>query len=206
MSVYQIVSLIDRLVGVLSTCFFVFLLFGFYPPSLAILSLVTVGIHESGHLFALFFIGKKAGRLKRRLNGFVLDCPSLSYEEERTVAVMGPLFNLFSAIIAYFLLPLAPGYLSDFAVLSLLTGLFNLCPVEGYDGERILSSFLSQKVSFTSAYAHKRAFSFLFILTFLFLSLYFLRERGEGYFVFGVFFYTFLSFLKNSRICEKTRI
>ncbi len=191
----------------LKTAFFVFVLFGFYTPSVAILSLFAAAVHEAGHLLSLYLLGKKVVGFERRLNGFVMECKTgLSYREERIVALSGPLANFLAAGIAALFLPLCPGYLADFIILFVLTGLSNLLPVEGYDGGRILASFLSERGDIEAAHRICRLFSLLFILVFLFLSLFVLLERGQGYFIFSVFFVSLLSFIRTAPICEKQSI
>ena len=75
---------------VLSGLFWILALFGFDEPEVAIISLVAVGIHESGHEIALFILKKPLRLPMPRSDGFRIKPRALlSYTEEIAVLSAG---------------------------------------------------------------------------------------------------------------------
>lgn len=104
-------------------------------------------IHELGHVFALYLLGKQPEQLTISITGCTISVYGLSYQEEIISAAAGPLMSLMSGLF-YQKFP-------DFAVISLLLGGFNLLPVEGLDGGRILSGILTLKAPRKSHLIHR---------------------------------------------------
>lgn len=96
-------------------------------------------LHEMGHLAAMLWLnvpvseicfygaGVKIVPKKRSLTG---------YGKEFAVLAAGPLANIIVFAAAYFLIG---GQAAVFGAVSLVTGLFNLLPLKGFDGGRMLS-------------------------------------------------------------------
>ena len=104
--------------------------------------LLAAAIHEAGHLLIARLLNIRLHRMELDLLGARLypALPLPSYRAEALLALGGPVFSLLTALLA--LLLDAP-VLQELTTASLSLGLFNLLPVEGFDGGRILCAVLS---------------------------------------------------------------
>ena len=117
------------------------------PPAYALFMLAATLLHETGHLFAFYLCGEPLPAFRGRQCGLLL-IPvgdSLSPRRELLICAAGPLFNLAACLT---LLPaLHTAALAEaafcFFALNLFTALFNLLPLSGFDGGRMLSASLS---------------------------------------------------------------
>ena len=97
-------------------------------------------LHETGHILALLFYGRKPKNIIFGFSGIRIetDSANLSYRQECFVALCGPLVNLI--FIIFFLI-------TDISQTALVinTGLFivNMMPVNSLDGGRFICSLLS---------------------------------------------------------------
>lgn len=117
---------------------------------------LAAGIHEAGHILAASALGIKIKEMRLDLIGASLMTSGIhSYRDERILCAAGPFFNLVGILFSYPLqrflisrsiLPQAAEYLGFFCVACLGLMLINLLPVRGFDGGRILSSFLSEYI------------------------------------------------------------
>lgn len=96
--------------------------------------LLAAGLHELGHYFVLRFMKKPPLAIVLSFSGARMETSSLSYSEELIAAAAGPAVSL----LLTFVFPLWPAL----AVYSLILGCFNLLPIPGLDGGRILSCLL----------------------------------------------------------------
>ena len=146
------------------------------PIGYALFLLSAILLHETGHIFAFLVLGEPLPSLVGRRLGLLLTPrrPFLSYGREIFICAAGPLFNLLAA--AALIPALRGGHATDahfcFFTFHLFTALFNLLPIEGFDGGRILFAVLS--LAFPQALAEKTsvAFSLLFTLVFYFTGIY----------------------------------
>ncbi len=92
--------------------------------------LAAAGLHELGHYLALRQMGKPPRAITLRFSGAVMDVDALSYREELWAAAAGPLVYLLTGLFC----PLLPAL----AFYSVILGCFNLLPIPGLDGSRIL--------------------------------------------------------------------
>lgn len=108
-------------------------------------TLIAATVHECGHLLA-------ARRLGVRLRLFELDVIGArlfpvgsipSYRAEVLLAAAGPLF---SVLLAVFLLPCGAPFAREVLAATCSLALFNLLPVEGFDGWRILGGILAPRL------------------------------------------------------------
>ena len=125
--------------------FTAFLLF-LEPTGYALFLLAAITLHETGHLFGFLLCGERLPAFRGRGFGFLMTPQGqlLSYKKELAIAAAGPLFNLAACLC---LVPaLRAGRAQDatfcFFALNFLTAGFNLLPIRGFDGERILSAAL----------------------------------------------------------------
>lgn len=112
-------------------------------PRLVLPFLGAVLFHELGHFLALCMMKKRPLWLSLTFVGASMETTVLSYRQTIWAAGAGPLFSLLLGL----LFPLTP-ILSAY---SLLLGLFNLLPMPGLDGGKILESFLYLHLSPSAA-------------------------------------------------------
>jgi Zn-dependent protease len=176
--------------------FWGFLLFAFDKSYLAILTILCALIHEIGHI-AFAFISVKEVTLKAVGNGFRIKLKTqTSYITEMFICIGGPLINV---IIFVFLIPLRNNdYISEFALINLLTALSNLLPIEGYDGYKILNCTLhlleipagENVLSWTS---------FLSCVILCFISLFLIMKIDYGYWIYFVFLVVIFKKIKSTQ-------
>ena len=102
--------------------------------------LLTVAVHELGHLFALQCLGVKSAALTLGLGGGVVDCQPLERRQLVIAALAGPL-----ASVLWGLLLLRPA--PEAALLSFAAGIFNLLPIPPLDGGTALGALTNQTVT-----------------------------------------------------------
>ena len=103
-------------------------------------AMIFSALHETGHILALLFYGRKPKNITFGFSGIRIetDSTSLSYKQESIVALCGPAVNLI--FIIFFLI-------TDVSENALVinTGLLivNMLPVKSLDGGRFIHSLLS---------------------------------------------------------------
>ena len=184
---------------VLPIFFWLFLIFGFDEPSMALWTIIAAVIHESGHI--IYIISKKKLRLNIRgvLSGFrIKTAASLSYDEEIRMYLSGPLANL----VFFVLFSILSCYLyKDFgfaAIINLATALSNLLPIDGYDGYHALMTLI-QKHDFGDRLINALSrISSAIIFLFAVFSLYFIDRQNGGYWIFLIFFSSMIKCIRKS--------
>ena len=103
------------------------------------LAVISAAVHELGHYAALAIFGAKPYLLRLELTGAAMyfDESRLSYGRELVAALAGPTAGLLLAFAAAFC---GAHTLSG---VSLILSVFNLLPIGGLDGGRVLSALLS---------------------------------------------------------------
>ena len=178
--------------SILPIIFWLSLIFGFDAPYIAILTIISAVVHELGHCTAIYLTTGIGGRVKGHSSGLrIRRNEALSYRKEIIILLAGPLVNLglFAILIPF---GRAHGYIGTFAIINLATGVSNLLPFEGYDGYGAICEALR---SLGRPELVKRLESFSFVLStgITFISLYLIERFGEGYWIFGLFFFAVLS-------------
>ena len=182
--------------SILPLVFWVFLIFGFDVPYIAILTIISAIIHEIGHISAIAFLCDRYEMPVGRIFGFrIKRSGSLSYKGECAILAAGPLINL-----AVFLLTLPfrsrlDGYIGIFGFVNFATAISNLLPVEGYDGYGIIEQALASK-NLTQSLKILDLFSFFICVMAIFISLYLIEKADSGYWIFAIFFAMMISKLK----------
>lgn len=179
--------------SILPIFFWLFLIFGFDVPYIAILTVIAAIIHESGHIAAISVLSANTEIPQGHISGFKIKrAHLLTYFEEGVILAMGPIFNLIAFAISLPFANLLDGYIGIFGIINLLTALSNLIPVEGYDGYGVLKQLCmaTGKFSLIKLLDH---ISFLFSVCATFFSLYVIDKFGSGYWIFGVFFAIMMS-------------
>jgi len=132
--------------------------------------------HECAHAFAAARLGYRLNRVVLMPYGAVIDgdLKSLSLKDELTVALWGPLANLFTAgffVALWWLYPTAYAFTDSACYASLSIALVNLLPAYPLDGGRILKSLLAaafESAGYPPVRAEKRSGAICRAITFSF--------------------------------------
>lgn len=156
-----------------------------YFPAL----ICSVTIHETGHIIAAKLKHIKLSEMKLSILGASLYPQNqlFSYSDEIILCIGGPLANLLSAVIC-----ISIGKMhSLFFMSSVALGVLNMFPIQGFDGGRILSAFLSIYFPPKTVDIICKAVSFVLLLIMWCLSVYFLLRSSATMtmFVFSTFMF-----------------
>lgn len=197
-----LVRLSELLFKILPIFFWGFLIFGFDEPYIAVITIISALIHECGHIFYILIRKGRSLSIRGVAWGFRIRKEAmLSYNEEITLYLSGPLANIIAFVCLSFLAPVLSDRLWLFAIINLATALSNLLPIEGYDGYgAILAALNKRDTSGKYALALRNLSS---ALTFLFciFSLYLIDRHNGGYWIFAIFFISMLERIKKG-VCE----
>ncbi len=186
----------------LSIVFWVLVIFGFDTVGVAILTLICAVIHEIGHISVLLLLKKKTKKLPNaKIYGLRIGVKELSYIEEISVALGGPIINLFVAIAAFLHRGFGPAadYMQLFGFLNLMTMATNLFPITEHDGYKIIEAttmMFSKNPNKTKRLLS--AMSFTLCMLMCFIALYFMLKIGEGYWIFAIFISTVISEIRTA--------
>ena len=195
---YRIIELMELLSGsILPIIFWLSLIFGFDSPYIAILTVISAVLHEIGHSVAISLLSDGGVAIKGHPTGFrIKRSGMMTYKGEIAVLLAGPTVNLGIFILTLPFGNLLFGYVRIFGYINLATGVSNLLPFEGYDGYGALVMLFRSK---GKEHLTRRLEMLSFILSILvtFAALHLIDVFGEGYWIFGLFFFTVLSKLAN---------
>lgn len=174
--------------------FLLLILFAFDSPFMAVLTLLAALLHELGHIAtASVLFNHNISMPKAVIYGLRIDTGStLSYNEEFFTALGGPAANLL-AFFAFIPLFHLSEYAATFALINLFTAVSNLLPLRSYDGQRMLSALISKYASPFLAQQATHCTSLALSTLGCFISLFLVERMGEGYWIFGAFFASFLN-------------
>jgi stage IV sporulation protein FB len=138
-----------------------------------------------------------------------IDDEILNREDERAIAIAGPLSNLFLAIFftaLWWAFPSTYFFTMDFVWANLTVFCFNLLPVYPLDGGRIALTVLSRRKSRNKAFKTLRIFGFFLsgILCVLFLVLLFFGAFNLSFLLVGIF--VFISTIFPDHSCSYRRL
>ena len=171
-------------VGVLPLAIFCVMIV-FQPTGIVLPSLGGALVHELGHLLAAMLMRIPLRSLDIGIFGASLKVRGslISYSKEFFLCAAGPAMNFLfsSAVIAY---SEHRGYYSEcgewFASVSLMLGVLNLIPAEGFDGGRMLSVVLTSLFGPRAAAKIISVTGFLSILLLWMFSVYLLLRFGTS--------------------------
>ena len=145
---------------------------GFLATTLAML------LHEVGHLLAARIANVKVARLCFDVFGAKITPQGLfSYQKEVLLAAGGPAASL---ALGLWLLPLESGFFKILSLSSLSLGIFNLLPIDSFDGGRILHGLLARKCRAEHAAKILALTSYLSLLFLFLLASCILLRFGEN--------------------------
>ncbi len=137
-------------------------------------------LHELGHLIAASLIRVQISQFALGIFGARLKIANsvYSYKQEIFLCVGGPLANLLSALLAFFLFD--GENVNIFITFSLFLSLLNLLPIRTFDGGRIFECLLMQMFSLSFSKRVLDIISFLIIFFLWSVSVYFLLIYGSS--------------------------
>ena len=163
-------------------------------PSVSLPSLMAVTLHELGHIGMARLCRIPLSELKLGLFGAgLVPVGSIpSYGKEILLCISGPFVNVITFLFLH-----GTGvvdhsvFLEILATSSLALGIFNLLPIEDFDGGRILKALASLLLSPSFAERVVRFFSFCITAVLWSLSLYLLLRTSNSLslFVFSLFLF-----------------
>lgn len=158
--------------------------------------IISVFIHEMGHVTAARLLGARIGRLELSMLGARLDIRGeISYAGEVLLAAGGPFFGLLLSLAANLCCSLFGGrYAESLSLLSLISlclSVFNLLPLPSMDGGRICFCTLCSLFGLRFARWISRILAFLCLFSLWLLSVYLLlrSELGLSMLVFSCIFF-----------------
>jgi len=195
---YRIIEVLELLSGsILPMIFWISVIFGFDTPCIAILTILSAVIHEIGHCIAINLFSKGNATVRGHSTGFrIKQDELLSYSKEIAILISGPFINIIVFLLTLPFKNAFLGYIRIFGYINQVTGLSNLLPIEGYDGYGAISALFRAR-GFGHFIKWLEGFSFVVSITVTFVSLHLIDLFGEGYWIFGLFFFTVLSKISN---------
>ncbi|MBE6533068.1 MAG: hypothetical protein E7676_06185 [Ruminococcaceae bacterium] len=174
----------------LPVLFWITLIFGFEEPRIAVHTIISAFIHESGHVIYLKVRGITESRLRGDVSGFrIRSCSVLSYRDEIMLYLCGPMANILAALL---LSPVHTEWATLLSALNIATAVSNLLPVEGYDGYGALHALAEKRNPHGLCVRILDIISAAIIFSFCILSIYFIDRFGAGYWIFALFFASML--------------
>lgn len=134
--------------------------------------LLAAGLHELGHYGALVLLGRRPGGVTLSVLGAEMAVPVLGYRQTILAAAAGPAVNL--------LLGCLWNFCPDLARCSLALGLFNLLPIPGLDGGKILAAGLLLRLPQETAWRVCQYAAMVVALGFWGLGIYLAGPMGLG--------------------------
>lgn len=189
-----------------SVLFWLLLIFAFEAPREGCLTVLAAFIHETGHfIYTLIFLrspsapyGALSG-LRIRKRGI------MSYGQETMLYLSGPFANLVVCILLLPCFSAASGFFGDLAVVNIFTMLFNLLPIEGYDGYGAILAVAGALGKEMQVRSVLRYASFFLTLIMLLISLYLMYYLNGGYWIYAIFSVSALSFINKALKTQKQR-
>lgn len=201
-----LVEAINKLCEILPVFFWIFLIFGFDEPHVAIMTILSALIHEAGHI--CYVVTRLDGRpdLRGALSGFrIRKSPFMSYKQEFLTYLSGPLANLFVFVVLSLLSAVIGGEFFPFAIINLTTAVSNLLPIVGYDGYGILVTLIKMRDMKPLYLTLLSSISDALIFSLCIISLYFIDRHDGGYWIFGLFFVSMIKCINTNIKRQKER-
>lgn len=152
-------------------------------PLFAISAIITIALHEMGHIYAAKLIGVNFSEFTLSVFGAALrpENTLFSYADEIFVCIGGPFINFitFTLLIPLFFIT-SSSFILYVALSSLMLGALNLIPVKDMDGGRILLALLCLILSPSRAHKILTAISFFSIVILWFFSVYLMLIASFG--------------------------
>ena len=157
----------------------------------AIASLLSIFIHECGHVLAAKLLKIDMRECKIDIFGASLtpNNSNFSYWDEILLCLCGPAINIVTGLLTFpFLVRISDNFPTYFFLASLALALLNLIPIKGFDGGQILSALLSIIFNVTISEQIMTVISFISIFLLWIISVYFLiiAKSNLSLFIFSI--------------------
>lgn len=193
---------LNKFSSILPIFFWLFLVFGFEEPVMAIITLCSALIHEAGHIEYIMIVKRIKPSIRGVLSGFRIKANAgLSYDEEIGTYLAGPTVNIIVFLLFSLLAVIFGETFAIIAQVNLATALSNLLPIEGYDGYGALMAMANKLEMGERTMRILSHLSSALIFIFCILSLYLIDRQGGGYWIFAVFFISMIKCI-NSELRE----
>lgn len=132
-------------------------------------------LHECGHIIAMRCFGIVPKSVKLRLFDVVINADSnKAFVPDLVITLCGPFANIVLAFLFYFVC-------KPLAFVNLYIALFNLLPIETFDGGRALSLILSRKFSPKTVRTVLKALTFVLLVPIFLLGIFVLLYSKYNY-------------------------
>ncbi len=166
----------------------------FDNTGLCVYALAACGVHEIGHIIALFLLRINKYRIEFRMFGIKIIKKETdgNFKEELFFSAMGPCFNMITAAV-WLLITNKPDY---FFYMNIAVMLFNILPIYPLDGYRIIENSSNILFKRKSAEVICKSFSVAFIAVLLILSVHILFYYKNPTLLITTIYLTFAFFRK----------
>ncbi len=146
----------------------------FDKTGLIVPTLLAVFFHETGHLLCMWAKGIPPKKIKLIPTSVQITAPTISsFKNDIAVSICGPLANLVIFLTLYLNFYIYKNYsVLIFALINLIIALFNLLPLKGLDGGKILHCLISLKSGSEKADKALSLVTLAFSLCVIFLAVY----------------------------------
>lgn len=147
------------------------------------ISLLTVLVHELGHLACMKKLNCYPKAFNLTLYGVFIVSPSVySNENEKMfVALSGPLVNLALFIIFYFInFVIRSDYLLKFSLVNFIFFLMNMLPINGLDGGTITECLFIKKLGVSKGQKYAHIVSLLVVFVVLMFGIFILMKNYKN--------------------------
>ena len=194
-----IIWLLNKACGILPVFFWLFLIFGFEEPCMALVTLGSALMHEAGHIGYIMLSRGLKPNIRGVLNGLkIKSYGNLSYAEEIKLSLAGPIMNIVLFVLFSLFSVLLGERMLITAMINLATALSNLLPIEGYDGYGALMAYIRGRELGESIEHFLVCISSGLIFLLCIFSLYLIDRVGGGYWIFAVFFISMIKCIRNT--------
>ena len=131
----------------------------------ALACIMSALIHEFGHIFSMLLFKNKPKGIRFRVFDILIEAnESKSFIEDLVVTLSGPMFNFIFAM-------LSCNFSKNMAVASFVLGVFNLLPVDTFDGGHAMKITLSRNFSDNTTSTIMKTLTFLILIPIFLLGL-----------------------------------
>ncbi len=167
--------------------------FIFYTNRALFIPLVlSIVLHELGHVFCALFIGAKIKRMHLSLHGAKIELEgNISYLQEILIALAGPFVGILASLLTFRSAALNEDIMT-FCLASSALSIFNLLPLANFDGGRVAKCLLCSLFSLSTAEHVMEIISFFALFFFWLISVYFMIKFSGGVsgFIFCLIFFS----------------
>ena len=157
-------------------------------------SLFAVLIHETGHLFAMWAADCAPKEIRLiPASVQIVEKYGVSQKKQAGIVICGPLANVMVAVTIFINFYLTDSEMSlKFALLNSVLAVFNLLPVTGLDGGRLLEMLLTRKTDIYTATRTVNIITVVLACLLIITGVYFIIKGNINLSVFIVALYLFM--------------